>query len=185
MYTYFSYICSGRNSLGAAEKTVTLQVYGRFDIIFLSCFWFSRHGSIESDSNKWDTDLSKLSIADDGPVTQDHEEEEIIFSNPQNNHPTLEIIEIEIPKIPEHNRKHKYSDSLSNFDEFQIKVRNLICHFSLQNIKVVLFRLRLMRKNIIGRIKENGKSLKPEHFRQAKDPLQSSLAFQLFSHLFV
>lgn len=80
-----SYICSGRNSLGAAEKTVTLQVF------------------------------------DDGPVTQHREEEEIIFSNPQNNHPTLEIIEIEIPKTPEHNRKHKYSDSSSPFDDFQIK----------------------------------------------------------------
>lgn len=97
----------------------------RFTVGFhnLWCFlWCFRHGSIESDSNKWDTDQSKLSIADDGPVTQLHEEEEIIFSNPQNNHPTLEIIEIEIPKLPERNREHKYSDSLSNFDEFQIKV---------------------------------------------------------------
>ena len=74
--------------------------------------------------NERDTDLSKLSIADDGPVTQHREEEEIIFSNPQNNHPTLEIIEIEMPKAPEHTRKHKYSDSSSHFDNFQIKVCN-------------------------------------------------------------
>ena len=72
-----------------------------------------------------------MSIADDGPVTQHHQEdveleEEIIFSNPQNNQPTLEIIQIEIPKLPEHTRKHKYSDSSSSIEDLKFKVCILI-----------------------------------------------------------
>ena len=126
---------AGETHLGLRRK----PSHFKSTVRILLWFWFystfswivTRNESVEYISNKRDTDLSKLSIADDGPVTQHHQEdveleEEIIFSNPQNNHPTLEIIQIEIPKVPEHTRKHKYSDSSSSIEDLKFKVCILI-----------------------------------------------------------